>query len=192
MDWTYNTPKKADVTERLTMMQYKQTQIDTLKYEKDLIEQDIINTIKNSYTYEEDYNIIWGGNYEQFFSEVKEHLKDKRKHKDTFNFIDNIIKTKLLDNHTEFELCEVIDFHGQGWVPDVTSYRVYYKYKDIKLEVAIPNFKVATVKDYEYLLAGTGILYQVSENVWNTIGYDINYKNVAEKFKEWIKDKINL
>ena len=191
-DWTFTSARTLpSVSKQLDMMKAKQTQIDNLIYERGLIEKDLIDTIRTDYAKEPTYNIIYGCNYSKEFDEIQEYFEDKRKHKDTFNFIDHMIKTKLLDSNEEFKMVDVSALCGKGWDSRATYFNFIYEYKNRKYAICIPNYAGVNEIDYGYILDGTLIKYESSEHIWDLVAGDLEVEKVAEKFKKWLNENEN-
>lgn len=163
--------------------------IDNIKYEQELIIKDMTNIIRNELS-STSYNLFPYYNSETFWKvwkyfnykkEVKE--KEKKEYKSIFEFITKEIKEKILLNNEDFKLVGIIDSSFS------TKYSFEYVYKnDKKFSVYIPIFQRADNENYEDILRGYEIYYRESECYEKQIINDLNYKEVAIKFKKWLEN----
>lgn len=178
---------------RLERFKQKQTLIDELTYEKQLIEADIIDIIRVD-IHNSRYNILYGM-YDKIYMNVfryfwhkddkewfKTNEEDETELKSVFEYALDIIKNAFFPQYN-FELVEVIDF----WYS--TSYEFHFKYKDKMIDIAIPCFSHANKENYMHLLGGYRVLYQEDKHVWKTIASDLDYHKVAQQLQQWIEEQ---
>lgn len=159
--------------------------LSQLQYEKELIEKDIVNTIKTSlntssinifrYFNSDLLSNIWRG----WLNKDKE--KDKQ-FKDNLDYILKIIKSKLLNNDDDFKLKDIYDFGYSS------AYEFIFDYKSQEVLVYIPVFANITERNKPYIMYGYMIQYKQDEYTWITItrGFDTN--KISQDLKEWLNN----
>lgn len=181
------------IDKRKELLKEKNEIIAKLEFEKALIKKDladiVANEVKNSplslFPYVSESNILWEtwryyNKPEDVESNTQLSDEDKKKYKQSLDFVLGRIKDLILLNNNEFELYDVLMYnYGEG-------YSFYYRYKDKKIEVYIPNFSEVSTKNYESFLGGYGIRYEKSKCVWDLVTSGLDYKKVAEELKNWV------
>lgn len=168
-------------------MKKKQTLIEDLKYESDLIEQDMINNIKID-LYHSSYNLFGHISASMFteaicyFNKRVDDKEKKKEYKKSFNFITNKIKEEILKNNNEFKLKDITDYFFK------TAFEFEYKYKNHIIRIDIPIYSSAYIKNYNDLLYGYRLYLKTSSNCYELKFYDLNYKTFADSLEKYIND----
>lgn len=158
--------------------------ITQLQYEKELIEKDIVDTIKtelnNSYI-----NIFRYLNAD-LLSDIWRGWMNKSKDKQfkyNLDYVLSIIKSKLLNNDDNFILKDILDFCYSA------AYEFVFDYKGQEILVYIPVFANITQENKPYIMCGYMIQYKENEHTWTSItsGFDTN--KISEDLKEWLENK---
>ena len=176
----------------------KDKAIEELQYERDLIMGNLCYTInydlKNS-----SFNIFMGFTDEMFWKawrlynhkEVVEEEFAKgevdenyyKSHKTALSYTDSLIREKFFGKEfkDKVKLIELL----KTWT---TGYSYTYKYKKQEIMIFIPIFS-ADEKTYPEALYGYRVNFKRSEYGWDFIASDLDYKKVAEKLQDWIKNE---
>lgn len=157
--------------------------ITQLQYEKELIERDIVDTIKielnNSYI-----NIFRYLNADLLSNIWRGWLsKEKGKQfKYNLDYVLSIIKSKMLNNDDNFILKDILDFCYSA------AYEFIFDYKGQEILVYIPVFANVTEKNKPYIMCGYMIQYKENEHTWTSItsGFDTN--KISKDLKEWLSN----
>lgn len=174
-----------NINNKKEKMKQKQKLIEDLKYESDLIEQDMINNIKVD-LYQSSYN-LFGYISASHFIDAQRYLhtddKEKKKeYKKSFTFITNKIKENILKNNNEFKLKDISNYFYE------TSFEFEYKYKNHIIRIDIPIYSNAYTKNYNDLLYGYKCYLNTSEHCYELKFYDLNYKTFADKLEKYINE----
>ena len=166
-------------------MKQKQKLIEDLKYESDLIEQDMINNIKVD-LYQSSYN-LFGYISASHFIDAQRYLhtddKEKKKeYKPSFKLITDRIKKEILKDNNEFKLKDISNYFYE------TSFEFEYKYKNHIIRIDIPMYSSAYTKNYNDLLYGYKCYLNTSEHCYELKFYDLNYKTFADKLEKYINE----
>ena len=186
-----NEKKQITVQEKLAMLRDKEKQIETLKYERGLIEHNIGNQIKTEFVYKEEYNIFWAI-VPDFFERASTYLSNDKKeyknYKQDAAYIEKEIRKKLFKDNSDFKLVNIMTFGMRLGAPAV-YYECVFAVKgqpNVKFIVHIPQFQNADVECYENLLAGTYINASYKDSgFWEFVAGDLEYKKTADGFAEW-------
>ena len=174
-----------DINSKKEKIKQKQKLIEDLKYESNLIEQDMINNIKID-LYNSSYNLFSYISASHFIDAQRYlHTDDKEKKKEkkkSFTFITNQIKENILKNNNEFKLKDISNYFYE------TSFEFEYKYKNHILRIDIPMYSSAYIKNYEDLLYGYRLYLQTSSHCYDLKFYDLNYKTFADKLEKYINE----
>ena len=195
------TKQKADLLEKIERtkkrMEAKDTAIEELKYERDLIFNNLCNIISEELRLSP-FNIFMGFTSDIFWKawrwanhkdtvdkelEEKTLTKDEYKsHKTAFDVTTRIVKEKFFG-----ELKDKVKFKEliMSWT---TGYDFTYTYKDQEIIIFIPVFH-ADEKDWIYALNGYCVRYKASEHCQDWICGGLEYKEVAEKLQKWILEE---
>ena len=158
--------------------------LSQLQYEKELIEKDIIDTIKTA------LNVSCLNIFRYFNSDLLSDIwrgwlnKDKGKDKQfqsNLNYALNIIKSKLLNNDDDFKLKDIIDFCYSA------AYEFIFDYKGQEILVYIPVFANITQENKPYIMCGYSIQYRESEYTWTLITSGFDTIKISKDLKEWLK-----
>ena len=165
----------------------KQKLIEDLKYESDLIEQDMINNIRVNLN-NSSYN-LFGYISASMFTEAicyfNKRVNDKEKKKEykkSFNFISNKIKEEILKNNNEFKLKDITNYFFE------TAFEFEYKYKNHIIRIDIPIYSSAYIKNYEDLLYGYRLYIKTSTNSYELKFWDLNYQTFADSLEKYINN----
>lgn len=158
--------------------------ITQLQYEKELIERDIVDTIKTElntsyinifrYLNADLLSDIWRG----WLSKSKD-----KQYKYNLNYVLSIIKSKLLNNDDNFKLKDILDFCWSA------AYEFVFDYKGQEMLAYIPVFANVTEKNKPYIMCGYMIQYKENEHTWTSItsGFDTN--KISKDLKEWLENE---
>ena len=190
------------IQEKIALMDNKQKQIDSLKYEKGLIESDIVHQMRTAWSYNSAYNIICGVNPD-FWDDITgkyEERKDNEKYLKDINWVLEIVRRKLklpaeITPCFSFRYVEAMLFYGAGFgckpcQIDLIFEFHYFGYKPIKIEIQIPIYENVVLEDYAYEINGIQILYEEKDSIWVPACYDLEYEKLADKFQEWMDTKV--
>lgn len=193
---------RITVEEKLELMRQKEKQIDALGYEKDLIEGDIVYQMRTAWSYNSAYNIICGL-VPDFWEDITgkyEERKDDEKYLKDINWVLEIVKRKLrlpaeITVMQSFRYIEAILLYGAGFgykpcEVDLIFELHCFGYKPIKIQIQIPIYENVNIKDYKYELGGIEILYEEKEGIWDFACADLEYEKLADKFQEWMSEKL--
>lgn len=189
----------SEINKRIAREKAKQQQIDELTYEKDLITRDIVDTVRTD-LHRSKYNIFYGFKTDifnkawryfwhkkdkEYWDEFKDEAKAKKKeYKNCFELVTDYIKRHILNNDDTYELVEIIDSNFSR------AYCFQYKYKDQIIQLTIPMWHCADTTTYQEMLHGYLLNYQSPKykHCWDFICCDLDYRKVAERLAEWVKD----
>lgn len=150
----------------------KKSKIEDLTFEKDLIEKDLIEQVKNlECAYEVRFTAFKPGRFALAYNHDE----------DAFEEIIKLMNYVFLDNATGIEFVKIIMF-GYGW-----AYDFYYKYKDKIFVIRVPMFNTACKENIYYLLQGYTLYEQTSEHVQNEIVESFHTEEIKKTIKKWIK-----
>lgn len=161
----------------------KEAIISQLQYEKELIEEDIVNTIKNlhnssinifPYCKTDLLSNVWRG----WGNENK-----SKQLKTDLDFVLNVIKLRLLNNDDDFKLKDIYDFCYSA------AYEFIFDYKGQDILVYIPVFANINKENKLYIMCGYSIQYKQSEHIWDTITHGFDTNKISQDLKEWLKDE---
>lgn len=174
-----------NINNKKEKMKQKQKLIEDLKYESDLIEQDMINNIKID-LYQSSYN-LFGYISASHFIDAQRYLhtddKEKKKeYKPSFKLITDRIKKEILKDNNEFKLKDISNYFYE------TSFEFEYKYKNHIIRIDIPIYSNAYTKNYNDLLYGYKCYLNTSEHCYELKFYDLNYKTFADKLEKYINE----
>lgn len=166
----------------------KETTISQLQYEKELIEKDIVSTIKTElnnsclnifrYFNPDLLSRIW----RDWINKDKE--KDKANNKQfkyNLDYVLKIIKSSLLNNDDNFILKDILDFCWSA------AYEFIFDYKGQEILVYIPVFANVTEKNKPYIMCGYMIQYKENEHTWTSITSGFNTTKISQDLKEWLE-----
>lgn len=157
--------------------------ITQLQYEKELIEKDIVDTIKT------DLNTSYINIFRYFSPNLLSDTWRKWINKSTskqfkynLNYVLSIIKSKLLNNDDNFKLKDILDFCYSA------AYEFIFDYKGQEILVYIPVFANITQENKPYIMCGYMIQYKENEHTWTSItsGFDTN--KISKDLKEWLNN----
>lgn len=181
---------KNALDNRMEKHKVKLEAINNLIYEKNLIEEDICNVIREdlagcSYNLFRFFNAsllsdAW--RYSRFKNEFEDE-EEKNKCKNSYEFVITQIKRNILREDNDFELIAIVEYNYGD------RYEFEYTYKGQEITVSIPNYGIAKPKNYIDLLQGTILRYHESECVIGNLAHDLNYEKIAEELKKW-KEKV--
>lgn len=160
----------------------KETVITQLQYEKELIEKDIVDTIKielnNSYINIFRYltTDLLGNIWREWLNKEKD-----KQFKYNLNYVLSIIKSKLLNNDDTFILKDIIDFCYSA------AYEFVFDYKGQEILAYIPVFANVTEKNKPYIMCGYMIQYKENEHTWTSITSGFNTDKISKDLKEWLE-----
>lgn len=191
------------VEEKIELIHEKEKQINTLNYEKGLIECNIVDQMKTCWSVNPDYNIICGL-VPDFWNDISGKYEDRKgdkKYLETLNWILEIVKRKLqlpqevALNYT-FHYKESMLFYGAGLgckpchVELIFSLHVV-QYKPINIQISIPIYENVNIDDYKYELNGIQVHYSIDDsNIYELACYDVEYQQLANKFNDWMDTKL--
>lgn len=151
----------------------KKSKIEDLTFEKDLIEKDLIEQVKNlECAYEVRFTAFKPGRFALAFNHDKEALEE----------ITKLMNYAFFDDDSDVEFIKIIMF-GYAW-----AYDFYYKYKDKVFVIRVPMFNTACKENIYYLLQGYTLYEQVSENIQNEIAESFNINIIKDAIKNWRKN----
>lgn len=172
-----------DINAKKEKIKQKQRLIEDLKYESDLIEQDMIRNIKVD-LYSSAYN-LFGYIPSSHFKEAQQYFKnntDDEAKKKSFSFITNKIKEEILKNNNEFKLKEIVDYLYE------TAFEFEYEYKNHIIRIDIPMYSNAYIKNYNDLLYGYRLYIQTSSNCYELKFWNLDYRAFADSLEKYIND----
>ena len=183
-----------EIKRRQTRLKEKDDAIAELKYERDLISQDIVSTIREDLNYSciNLFNFLnlgdmffhawrYANNHNDVTFYTDEKVKEEEKQ--SYEFISQVIEEKILKNNKEFKRVDsVIDYCYSLY------YEFTYKIRGHEIYICIPNFNLASEKTYQELLHGYIIRYQESEYCIGAICSDIDYTKIYDKLMTWINE----
>lgn len=182
-----------DMNYRVEKLKEKEDKIDDLIYEKELITRDIAGAITTDICFSR-FNIYLGFKTSLFEEALryfwhksdttywKEKPEEKKKCKNAFNFVREIIYQKLLKNNEEYKLLLITNYNFGK------AYRFEFKYKNQIIEITIPMWERATCENFKEFLYGYQVLYRESEHVNILITHDIDPNKVADALEKWVKE----
>lgn len=180
---------KEQLNLRLERFKEKQHKINDLNYEKELIEDDIIDIIKVNLHYsqctvfqglqDKVFNDAWTYFWHKNDNEWSE--ENKIKLKTSFEYVTETLKEKFFKNY-DVELTEVIQF----WYG--VAYDFIYKYKNQFIQIKVPCYSMVNRENYAYLLSGYEVSYKENDHCWGHIASGIDYKDIIEKLHKWIDE----
>ena len=173
---------------RQGLIDEKNELIEKINFEKTLIIDDLLKTIKNLNSSE--ISLIWGANSQYFYDAWRYfHSKDetkneetKKKWKQSYNYVIARVNSVILLDNKDFKLKKIITYGYDGY-----QYAFEYKYKKQMFEVVIPMFDNTTNENYKEMLSGYRVYIQTSESCWSSIINDLDPNIVAQKLKEYIE-----
>ena len=176
---------EKQIKQRLNLLDKKKQLIRELTYEKDLIIDDVCNIFKNE-VFSSNLSLIWGIDETAYhtawlYHYDKEKCQDQNKAKQTFKWITDTIKEKILLNNKQFKLDEII-LNGY----DRKSYDFHYKYKKHIFNITIPMFATTNKDNYETMIVGYKIYDSTSPHTWSCILTNLDYRQLALDFKQYI------
>ena len=158
-----------------------------LQYEKELIEKDIVDTIKTALNVS-CLNIFRYFNSADLLSNIWRGWLNKSKDKQykyNLNYILSIIKSKLLNNDDNFILKDIIDFCYSA------AYEFIFDYKSQEILVYIPVFANITQENKPYIMCGYMIQYKENEHTWAGITKGFDIAKINQDLKEWLGEERN-
>ena len=185
----YTNIKALDIVNNINnkkeKMKQKQKLIEDLKYESDLIEQDMINNIRVD-LHQSSYN-LFGYISASYFIDAQRYLhtnvkENKKEYKPSFKLITNRIKKEILKDNNEFKLKDISNYFYE------TSFEFDYKYKNHIIRIDIPMYSSAYTKNYNDLLYGYKCYLNTNEHCYELKFYDLNYKTFADKLEKYINE----
>ena len=148
----------------------KKSKIEDLTFEKNLIEKDLIEQVKNlECAYEVRFTAFKPGRFNLAYNHDDE----------AFDEITKLMNYIFFDDASDVVFIKIIMF-GYAW-----AYDFYYKYKDKVFVIRVPMFNTACKENIYYLLQGYTLYEQVSENVQNEITESFYTKDIRKAIKEW-------
>lgn len=181
---------KAELNLRVERFKNKQHEINELTYEKELIEDDIIDVIKTN-VHNSKCGLFWGIR-DSIFTDTHRYFwhkddnkwseEDKEKYKTSYEYVIETLKEKFFKDYNDVELIEVVEF----WYG--VSYEFTYKYKNQTIRIEVPCYSMANKENYGYLLNGYRALYAENEYSWNTIAYGVDYRDIIEPLHKWMDE----
>jgi len=196
-----------ETKKRLEKANVKQEQIDNLKYEKELILDNVFNLIRediaqsyyNIFRFFNTNELLWEAwKYSLFkekgrLQEIEEaHEKEPNDCKslevfeNSYNFVLRTIKDRLIPEkyRDESTLVELID-----WCYS-TAYEFTFKYKDIEFIICVPMFNNANDKNYLEMLSGYILRFKESEYCIGLAFNAINPNEFKIKLEEWLDERL--
>lgn len=180
---------KEQLDLRIERFKNKQHEINELTYEKELIENDIIDIIKTN-VHSSKCSLFWGLR-DSIFTDTWRYFwhkddnewneEDKTKCKTSYEYVIRTLKEEFFKDY-DVELIEIVEF----WYG--VSYEFAYKCKNQIIRIEVPCYSMANTENYAYLLNGYRALYQENERSWSTIAYSIDYRDIIEKLHQWINE----
>lgn len=185
-----------EIKKRQEKAKAKQDQINELTYERNLIIEDTVRTIKEDLANSK-YNIFWGLSTDLMHKAwvYHWHKKDKeywdkasdkegkKSYKSCYDYVLSTIKHRLLKDNDEYKLVEIIDHNY------CSSYCFTYKYKKHEIQITVPIWSNASFNNYQDLLVGYKVHFKEREHCWNWVCGGINYLEVANELELWINNK---
>ncbi len=181
-----------DINYRQNLISEKNELIEKLNFEKTLITDDLVKTIKNLNSSE--ISLIWGANSQCFhdawrYFHSKDEIKNeeiKKKWKRNYEYVITRITEVLLLDNKNFKLKKI---NAYGY--DESHFGFEYKYKKKMFEISIPMFDNTTNENYKEILLGYKVYIQTSEHCWSLIAKDLDPNVVAQKLKEYVEGDEN-
>ena len=160
----------------------KMAAISQLQYEKELIEKDIVDTIKTDLntSYINLFRFLNPNLLSDIWREWLNKSNDKQ-FKYNLNYVLNIIKSKLLNNDDNFVLKNILDFCFSA------AYEFIFDYKGQEILVYIPAFTNVTEKNKPYIMCGYMIQYKENEHTWTSITNGFDTDKISKDLKEWLE-----
>lgn len=166
----------------------KTNAITQLQYEQQLIEKDIVDTIKTElsasclnifrYLNADLLSNVW----REWINKDKEKDKEKNKQfKYNLDYILSIIRSKLLNNDDDFKLKNIIDFCYSA------AYEFVFDYKSQEILAYIPVFANITQENKPYIMCGYSIQYRENEYTWTSITSGFDTDKISKDIKEWLE-----
>ena len=193
------TERQLKTAQQLKEIDYRQNLIDEkselikkINFEKTLIIDDLVKTIKTLSSSE--ISLIWGANSQYFhdawryfnYKDKVEDEEEKKKWKQSYEYVIAKINSTILLDNKNFKLKKIVVYGYDGY-----QYAFEYKYKKQTFEIAIPMFDHTTSENYKEMLLGYRIFIQTSESCWSLIIKDLAPNVVAQKLKEYIEGNEN-
>lgn len=192
---------------RLEKANKKQEEIDNLKYEKDLILENVFSHIKediaqsyyNIFRYLIVDDLLWEAwkyslyknkgsleEIEKSHKENPEYCKPLKDFEDSYNFVVEKVKIRLIPSKykDESNLVEIIDCNRSS------SYEFKFKYKDVEYAICVPVFVNANKDNYAELLSGYKLEFKESEHCIGLAFNTMNPNEFKEKLEEWIDNQL--
>lgn len=192
---------QSEIDKRVKKLRNKEEEIDNLKYERDLVENNIVELIRDDLKlsgainlfafYDNELNLFETaakyGNYTKNTAK-KDYFKSKEEQKDceqSFNFIDATIRHVFFKDNKKFKFAnEVLNY---DWA---TYYEFAYTINKKFIYVCIPVFANATLKNYKELLEGYKVKHLekgIIDSI-KTISKNLDYNIVADELEKWINE----
>lgn len=180
---------KEQLNLRVERLKNKQHEINELMYEKELVEDDIIDVIKTN-AHNSKCGLFWGVR-DSIFTDACQYFwhrndvdfdeQEKDRLKTPYEYVINTLKEKFFKDY-DVELVEVLEFwYGVG-------YEFIYKYKGKRIQLEVPCYSMANKENYVYLLNGYKVLYEEEKSHWKLITSSIDYQDIIEPLHKWMDE----
>ncbi len=182
----------AEFEKRTDRLKEKEKALEEIAYEKYLVENDIVNVIKedvgmssinlfNGFTPKLLHNAYLHGNGHKYDEDTEQDLKDRE---NSFNYVDLLIRRWFFLDNKDYKFAgEVIDWNFS------TSYNFAYTIRGHKVWACIPNFAGVNEKNWREIMGGGYVVrYMESENTIGWIVSDMDYKKIGPALKEWVDE----
>lgn len=189
---------KSEIDKRIEKHKQKEEELENLKYESNLILDDILGTIKEDLD-ESYYNIFkWFARdivakaWRFSRNEKEEFIKDEKEYEDCktrYDVVINRVKQELIPEkyHKGLKIIEIIDYNWES------AYEFKFKYKTLEFIICVPMFHHATKENYMDMLSGYKLKLEDKTHVITEISTEfkeLNPEKFREKFGEWIGEKL--
>lgn len=176
-----------ELDRRKERIKLKEAAIEELKYEKDLIFNDMLSIIRNDLANSAS-NVFRGFDSDLYrkawkYFWYKDNLSDSEKetYKGIFDFMLSIITINFFGKELEKEVIfkEVI----QSWT---SGYTFSFEYKDQEIQIFIPTFSTVNAENYAEIMSGYRINYRERPACYGYVCGGLDYSEVGEKLQAWM------
>lgn len=191
------------IHKRQDSLKKKREDIESLRYEEELIMGDILNVIATD-LHNSAFNLFRGfapellrkawryshfkneNRLDEFAEDDSEDKYTRKDHENAYMYCLTIIKQNLLPKWCvdDVELLQIMD----NWYE--TSYQFTFKYKDIEFIVCVPVFQHANKDNYYELLEGYLLRHYEGEHFVDLDFYTLDPREFKEKLDVWLKERL--
>lgn len=185
------------INEKQRYLEKKKADIEKLEYERDLIQKDIVNTIKtdlnqsayNIFRSYDEYRLFMNAWYyaRHLIDKVKYDDKTLEEYKSSYELVTTLIKMNLIPEKYR----DLVSF-GSIYTYDYNNYSFYefiLKVNDFEFSIEIPIFENANTDNYHDLLGG----YQLRKRyeMYNDLIYkSLDYTDFSANVEYWLDKQL--